>query len=127
MPRRPDRAAGLGRNVTMFDTARNWAYPQWWSHRNGTSRNWEQLVLQRCHAINTEFPEPLPFNEVRATAQSIARWIWRNFTEEQYRALQSVRGRKGGQTMTEKRRQSIVATNKRRAVDRAAILAELEA
>ncbi|CAG7642839.1 replication initiation protein [Rhodococcus opacus] len=96
MPRRPDRAAGLGRNVTMFDTARKWAYPQWWRHRDGTGRDWERLVLQRCHAINTEFPEPLPFIEVRATAQSIARWIWRNFSEEQYRALQAHRGRKGG-------------------------------
>ncbi|GAA3133160.1 hypothetical protein GCM10020255_007510 [Rhodococcus baikonurensis] len=57
-PRRPDRAAGLGRNVTMFDTARKWAYPQWWHHRNGTADQWLRLVLQHCHAVNTEFADP---------------------------------------------------------------------
>ena len=126
MPRLPERAAGLGRNVTMFDTARTWAYPQWWHHRHDTAGAWEQLVLQRCHAINTEFAVPLPFIEVRATAQSISRWIWRNFTEADYRARQAHRGRKGGRTMTDRRRTVITATNKRRAVDRTAILAALE-
>ncbi len=40
---------------------------------------WEKLVLQRCHAINTEFAAPLPFTEVATTNQSVSRWIWRNF------------------------------------------------
>ncbi len=110
MPRLPERAAGLGRNVTMFDTARTWAYPQWWHHRNGSAGAWEQLVLQRCHAINTEFAVPLPFIEVRATARSISRWIWRNFTEADYRARQAHLGMLGGKAsstvMTEKKREA---------------------
>ncbi len=114
MPRLPERAAGLGRNVTMFDTARTWAYPQWWHHRHGTAGAWERLVLQRCHAINTEFAVPLPFIEVQATAQSIARWIWRNFTEQDYRARQAHRG----SIMSEKKREAnrIRATKADRAV-----------
>ena len=103
MPRLPARAAGLGRNVTMFDTARTWAYPTWWHHRHGTQTTWEHLVLHRCRAINTEFPHPLPFTEVHATAQSISRWIWRNFTEEAYRARQAHLGQKGGKVMTAKK------------------------
>lgn len=99
-PRRPDRAAGLGRNVTLFDTARTWAYPQWWHHRHGTLDAWLTLILQRCHAINTEFADPLPFVEIRATAGSIGKWIWRNYTEEEYRARQAHRGSKGGKVMT---------------------------
>ncbi len=110
MPRLPERAAGLGRNVTMFDTARTWAYPQWWHHRHDTANAWEQLVLQRCHAINTEFAVPLPFIEVRATAQSISRWIWRNFTEADYRARQAHLGTLGGKAsskvMSEKKREA---------------------
>ncbi|MFH9952519.1 primase C-terminal domain-containing protein, partial [Streptomyces luteogriseus] len=94
------RAAGLGRNVTMFDTARKWAYPQWWHHRNGTADQWLRLVLQHCHAVNTEFADPLPFVEVRATAYSIGKWIWRNFDEAAYRARQAHLGRKGGKVMT---------------------------
>lgn len=115
MPRRPDRAAGLGRNVTMFDTARKWAYPQWWHHRAGSGRDWDQLVLQHCHAVNSEFSDPLPFTEVRGTAQSISRWIWRNFTEESYRQRKGVIGRKGGiasgKIMTDAKREA----NRRRA------------
>jgi hypothetical protein len=106
----------------MFDTARTWAYPAWWHHRDGGMRAWEKLILQRCHAVNTEFAAPLPFTEVAATNQSVSRWIWRNFTEEAYRALQSHRGR----TMTDKRMAAIIETNKRRAVDRSMILADLE-
>ena len=100
MPRRPDRAAGLGRNVTMFDTARIWAYGQWWSHREGTAKAWDQLVLQRCHAVNSEFSVGLPFVEVSATAQSISRWVWRNFTEEKYRARQAEVGGRGGSVVS---------------------------
>ena len=119
MPRKPERAAGLGRNVTMFDTARKWAYPQWWRHRDGTQHDWEQLVLQYCHHVNTQFGSELPFTEVRATAQSISRWIWRNFTEESYRARQAELGRRGGTTMTPKK----IEANRKRATryDRSAV------
>lgn len=124
MPRRPDRATGLGRNVTMFDTARSWAYGQWWHHRHSSPSDWELLVLQRCHAVNTEFSAPLPFSEVSATAQSVSRWIWRNFTEQAYRELQARRGRKGGSNMSAKRIDAIA----RRKIDRTRIiLAAMEA
>jgi hypothetical protein len=96
MPRKPERAAGLGRNVTMFDTARTWAYRAWWHHRTGTMNAWDKIVLQYCHHINTQFAAPLPLVEIQATSQSISRWIWRNFDETKFRALQAHRGQKGG-------------------------------
>lgn len=127
MPRKPERASGLGRNVTMFDTARKWAYPMWWHHRQGTALEWEHLVLEYCrYEVNDLFSDPLPFSEVLATSRSISRWIWRNFTEERFRETQAIRGRIGGSTMTDRRRESIAATNKRRAIDRTAVLAALE-
>ena len=106
MPRTPAKAAGLGRNVTMFDTARVWSYGQWWTYHEGIQRDWEYAVLQHCHAINSEFATPLPFVEVKATAQSISRWIWRNFDEKKYRALQAEKGRAGGKVMTEAKREA---------------------
>jgi hypothetical protein len=124
MPRRPQKASGLGRNVTMFDTARKWAYPMWWHHRSGTAEAWEQLVLDYCrHEVNDLFAYPLPFSEVHATARSIGRWIWRNFSEERFRELQSSRAK----IMTDKRRQAIADSNRRRAIDRSMVLAALEA
>ncbi|WP_280431553.1 replication initiation protein [Nocardia brasiliensis] len=123
MPRRPERACGLGRNVTMFDTSRKWAYPMWWHHRHGTQKQWEQLVLDYClREVNDLFPFPLPFSEVLSTSRSISRWIWRNFSEEAFRETQSMRGK----IMTDKRKAAIIATNKRRAIDRSMVLAALE-
>ncbi|WP_063057290.1 replication initiation protein [Nocardia salmonicida] len=123
MPRKPQRASGLGRNVTMFDTARRWAYPMWWHHRNGTQMEWEHMVLDYClREVNDAFGYPLPFSEVLATSRSISRWIWRNFSEEGFREMQSTRGK----IMTEKRQAAIVATNRRRAIDRSMVLAALE-
>lgn len=124
MPRKPERASGLGRNVTMFDTGRKWAYSMWWHHRHGTPASWEQLVLEHFrHEINDVFPYPLPFSEVLATARSVSRWIWRNFSEEQFRERQAARGRVGGKTVTDKKRAAIAATNKKRAIDRSLVLA----
>ena len=76
-------------------------------------------MLQYCHHVNTQFGSELPFTEVRATAQSISRWIWRNFTEESYRARQAELGRRGGTTMTPKK----IEANRKRATryDRSAV------
>lgn len=49
-------------------------------------RSLDPARAQRCHAINTEFADPLPFAEVRATAHSVGKWIWRNLDEVAYRA-----------------------------------------
>lgn len=82
LPRRPDRSNGLGRNVTMFDTARHAVYGQ---HDPAMPEaDWHRLVVQHCHAVNSEFDDalggPLPFSEVQATASSISRWTRRNLT-----------------------------------------------
>lgn len=74
---------GLGRNVTLFDDGREWAYSAirgCWSP-NGLSR-WSASVLERLNARNEQFPEPLPFAEVKATAKSISKWTWAHFTPE---------------------------------------------
>ncbi len=95
MPRRPDRAAGLGRNVTMFDTARAWAYRSWWHFHDGPARDWELAVLQQCRTINDTFANPLPFAEVQATTRSIGRWVWRNFTTDTRDAFLATQSRRG--------------------------------
>lgn len=65
----------------MFDTGRFWAYGavrEYWAP-NGLGQ-WSKAVLERLQAINGEFPQPLPFAEVKATAKSISGWTWRNMS-----------------------------------------------
>jgi hypothetical protein len=88
---------GLGRNVTMFEHGRVWAYTavrDYLHHRS--SHDWEQAVKTKLEAINSSFEQPLPYSEVKATAKSIARWVWRNFSYGDFSAIQAKRGAKGG-------------------------------
>ena len=74
---------GLGRNVTLFDDGRVWAYGairDYWAP-DGLSR-WFVAVLERLEALNERFQAPLPFSEVRATAKSISKWTYTHITPD---------------------------------------------
>ncbi len=102
----PAEARGMGRNVVLFDKARKWAYGSiavFW--RPGGFENWHQAVLAHLESLNGQFPAPLPFSEIKATAKSIARWTWRTLTPDRHYALverthtreiQAARGRRSG-------------------------------
>jgi hypothetical protein len=88
---------GLGRNVTMFEKGRHWAYKaiRDYMHHN-SSYEWERAVRAQIEAINEGFEQPLPYVEVKATAKSIAKWVWQRFSYGDFSELQAVRGAKGG-------------------------------
>jgi hypothetical protein len=99
-------AHGLGRNVTMFDDGRIWAYQAIREHwaPNGLHR-WAKVVLERLESINGLFLNPLPFAEVKATAKSISKWTWSHITPDGLQELiqrthtsevQAERGRRSG-------------------------------
>lgn len=86
---------GLGRNVTVFNSLRHWAYRavlQDWK----TFDVWHQACKERARNYNT-FPSPLPESEIRATAKSVARFTWENFDAATFSAIQAARGRKSGE------------------------------
>ncbi|HCG3424429.1 TPA: primase C-terminal domain-containing protein, partial [Acinetobacter baumannii] len=89
---------GLGRNCMMFDTVRFWAYEAIRAFISGSPDSWYAEVLKVAINANGAFLEPLPYSEVKATAKSIARWVWRNHTEAHAKFIerQTVKGRKGG-------------------------------
>lgn len=88
---------GIGRNVTMFENGRKWAYTaiRDYMHHN-SSYEWERAVRAQIEAINSGFEQPLPHSEVKATAKSIARWVWQRFSYGEFREIQAKRGAKGG-------------------------------
>lgn len=88
---------GLGRNVTMFEKGRHWAYKaiRDYMHHN-SSYEWERAVKAQIEAINNDFEQPLPYSEVKATAKSIAKWVWQRFSYGDFSEIQAKRGAKGG-------------------------------
>lgn len=98
----PKRATltGLGRNCTLFDLLRFWAYDNVLEYRISAGvEAWRDSVLKAAQGFNT-FPEPLPPSEVAATAKSVANWVWRSYTRrwsnEQFAQIQAQRGKWGG-------------------------------
>ena len=88
---------GLGRNVTMFEKGRRWAYTaiRDYMHHH-SSHEWERAVRAKIEAINSTFEQPLPHSEVKATAKSIAKWVWQRFSYGDFSEIQAKRGAKGG-------------------------------
>ena len=88
-------AYGLGRNCTLFEKTRQWAYKairQGWQGYEA----WLSAVIDRAIGYNVQFEPPLPANEVRHIAKSIAKWTHRNLTPAGFSAVQAARGAKGG-------------------------------
>jgi hypothetical protein len=93
---------GLGRNCTLFDKTRKWAYRairQGWPEYD----QWLQACYERASAYNLQFSSPLDDNEVIGIAKSIAKWTRANFSEGTFSdyvfrthssEIQSLRGRK---------------------------------
>lgn len=97
----------LGRNVALFDSLRTWAYRAVRGHwRPGGAEAWAAAVLAQAERMN-DFPQPLgplPYSEVKATAKSVARWVWQRFTPAGFRESQAAKGAMKGR---EKRAQGL--------------------
>lgn len=75
-------STGVGRNVDLFENARQWAYKAisgYW-RPNGLSE-WKQALRTHCTTLNT-FSVPLPESEIRAISESIASWTWKRLTPQ---------------------------------------------
>lgn len=101
--------AGRGRNVNLFDRVRHWSYREFNKGQWQSFNAWCAAVESKAFYYNSDeyFSEEskrgvLPKSEVRATAKSIAKWIWNTFDEHEFSSIQAARGRKSGQSRREK-------------------------
>jgi hypothetical protein len=99
-PRKRERQSGQGRNVTLFDTLRHWAYRN--RRHYDDYGQWLNVCTDMGSQMNT-FDHPLPYPEVRSTAKSVARWTWQNITPESFSQIQRARAKKKGLANEDKR------------------------
>jgi len=101
---------GLGRNVNLFNRLRKWAYK---SIRQGWPDidQWHRACLDRAEAYNLT-DNPLPFNEVQHTAQSVAKWTHRYMSPKGFSEIQAVRGSRKGQKVRDEKLDRAVALRK---------------
>lgn len=99
---------GLGRNVTVFDFVRLWAYKNvhQYKHIRGGFVYWQKAVLDRCGARNGDFSRPMDNREIYHIAKSVAQWTWQRFdleaSDARFSKLQSFRRQsKGTRTILE--------------------------
>lgn len=86
---------GLGRNCILFDDLRQWSYK---AIRQGfpAFEQWLAAVEQRAAMINLQFEQPLPHNELKHIAKSVAKWTNTNFSAQGFRQWQSNNGKRSG-------------------------------
>jgi hypothetical protein len=77
---------GLGRNCTLFEVTRRWAYSR--IRREGWRESgFIEAVTEYAGKYNRErFPVPLPWAEVKALGKSVGKWTYRNMSVEGFKA-----------------------------------------
>lgn len=86
---------GIGRNVNLFESLRLYAYRHVLEFKKTStlSKWYAELELQAISInIRENINNPLPYNELKSTSWSIARWTWQNFNNNSFSKLQSERG-----------------------------------
>jgi hypothetical protein len=82
----------------MFQQGASWSYTAVMEFKqvNAPFQMWHNAVKDRLKDINAGFPEALPYSEVKATAKSIATWVWQRFSEQGLKQWHADKGREGG-------------------------------
>lgn len=102
LPRRKPEEVGLGRNVTVFEWLRKYAYRQI-RHYKGEVRNfvlWQSHLNNKALERNGDLLTPMDGREVWHIAKSVSKWTWRQFdieaSDARFSELQAFRGQRGG-------------------------------
>lgn len=102
LPKRKPEEVGLGRNVTLFDWLRHYAYRNLRRYKTTGEgiTSWRVDLNLKAMERNGEFLTPLDPSEVTHIVKSVAKWTWSHFdideSDRKFAALQSERGRRSG-------------------------------
>ncbi len=102
IPKRKPEEVGLGRNVTVFDWLRQYAYRQV-RHYKTEVRNfvlWQSHLNNKALERNGDLLTPMDGREVWHIAKSVSKWTWQHFdvaaSDARFSQRQAHRGQKGG-------------------------------
>jgi hypothetical protein len=99
---KPTETTGYGRNSTVFEGLKAWAYVAVRRHRGGLRRDnfalWQAECLDKAGQLNGSFANPLGHGEIRQIARSVAKWCWKKDPEAEakFSKRQSERGKLAG-------------------------------
>jgi hypothetical protein len=107
-----DDQVGLGRNCTLFDTIRAWAYSKIRDKTvNSSISSFQSAVINYTGIVNSQiFAVPLPKQEVKSIGKSIATWTYRHLSEKgflEYQNRSRIKGRAVAQKKAESRNTKI--------------------
>lgn len=104
LPKRNPEEVGLGRNVTVFDWLRHYAYREIRRYKRDV-RNfvlWQSHLNNKALERNGDFSCPLDGREVWHIAKSVSKWTWNKFdiaaSDAAFSARQAARGRASGRS-----------------------------
>ena len=87
---------GYGRNCTLFERLRLWAYRERRNAAYLSAEMFRDAVFHHGLVLNGDFEQPLPHAEIRSTAKSISRWVWRKMSAEGFIEHQRELGKRSG-------------------------------
>lgn len=99
---------GVNRNVTLFNylgPEGKWSYSAVWRYRSERYEVWHEAVLNKALEMNGEFPVPMQYSEIKAIAQSVAKWVWQRdkLMRKKFIERQRWKGERGGKASGEAR------------------------
>lgn len=90
-----ERESGLGRNVSLFDELRKFAYGEVRRFKSDgltVSQFRDRLLKVACGMnLTLDFNSPLHTSEVAGIVKSVARWTWKRFSQERFSEIQRKR------------------------------------
>ena len=102
LPKRKPEEIGLGRNVTVFEWLRRYAYRHIRRYKREVRNyvTWETHLYRQAMERNGDLLTPMDRREVWHIVRSVSKWTWRQFdieaSDARFSQLQARRGRKGG-------------------------------
>lgn len=88
--------SAVGRNATLFDALRKWAYKNWYKAKKAgkSQAEFETMIREIADGINATFPVRLSHAEIKSVCRSVVKWVWEKFSLERFSGRQKFRALK---------------------------------